>query len=102
MNKSIHEHSRRAHDENKSGLYSERQRAILEVFRRRREPLSDRAIMRELGFVDPNKVRPSITTLVELRVLFEVGQTLDTETNKTVRLCWTVEKKDDRQLDLFS
>lgn len=101
MKTDVHENSRKAYREGRLDLLPERQRAILELFRRRKAPSTDREVMRLLGFVDPNKVRPSITFLVDAGILFEVGTTRDDETGKTVRCCSLARPKDSAQTELF-
>ena len=47
--------------------------------------LTDRTIMRLLGFADPNSVRPRITELLKAGLLVEGGKIKDSTTGKTVR-----------------
>jgi predicted HTH transcriptional regulator len=49
------------------------------------QPVTDRQIMRHLGFTDPNTTRPRVTELIKLGYLVEVSNTKDKTTNKTVR-----------------
>ena len=86
----MHENSLKAHEEELPKL-SARAGLILSFVAR--SPLSvatahgltDRAIMRLLGFTDPNTVRPRITELVKLGLLEECGKVKDSTTGKTVR-----------------
>ena len=48
-------------------------------------PLTDREIMRGLGYTDPNAVRPRITELVKAAKLIERDNKRDMETGRTVR-----------------
>lgn len=80
--RSTHPNSLAAH---RSNRYGERCRAILEAVKRD-GPGTDRDIMRRLNRVDPNSVRPRITTLVEVGALEQVGEVVDPETHKTVRV----------------
>jgi hypothetical protein len=65
----------------------EREAAVLKTFCESPAPLTDREVMRRLGFTDPNAVRPRCTDLVERGLLEECGTTQDPQTGKSVRLC---------------
>jgi hypothetical protein len=67
------------------GKLTGRAKAVFD-FVRDHGPVSDRAVMVGLGFVDPNCVRPAITHLVQAGRLAEVGSTNDPATNRHVRL----------------
>jgi len=55
----------------------EREKIVLDVFMRTGKPLHDRNVMWYLGEVDPNRVRPRITKLIEKRLLVECGKGVD-------------------------
>lgn len=65
----------------------ERAAAVLKVYAEASTPLTDREVMRRMGFTDPNQVRPRTTELVEEGLLEECGTAIDKHTQKTVRLC---------------
>lgn len=69
------------------------------------EGVTDRQVMKALGYTDPNKVRPGITELIKSGVVEECGEVYDAETLKTVRLVRLkragVEKKPQPQMGLF-
>lgn len=47
---------------------------------------TDRQIMARMGMTEPNMVRPSITALVQMGLLTEIGNTKCSITSKRVRL----------------
>lgn len=49
------------------------------------QPVTDRQIMRHLGFSDPNTTRPRVTELINMGYVIHVSDTKDKTTNKTVR-----------------
>lgn len=59
---------------------------IIGALMRERRAMTDREIMRYLGFSDPNAVRPRITELIAKKELREVGSKLDRSTMRTVRI----------------
>jgi hypothetical protein len=63
----------------------QRQRQILDVLTRERKAMTDREIMRYLGFTDPNMVRPRITELLAAGTIREAGNKFDSGTLRTVR-----------------
>ncbi len=65
----------------------DRAQAVLRVYVEATHPMTDREVMRRMGFTDPNQVRPRTTELVEGGLLEECGTTIDKETGKPVRLC---------------
>lgn len=65
----------------------ERSSAVLRVYVEASTPLSDREVMRRLGSNDPNYVRPRATGLIDDGLLEECGNTVDSDTGRTVRLC---------------
>jgi hypothetical protein len=73
-------------EERREGRLSRRADEVLAIYRAARRPLRDRQVMERLGYVDPNKVRPSITTLIDKGILREVASVTDPVTNKTVRV----------------
>jgi len=85
MKHNMHENSLAAYEQ-EHGHLSARAFAILELLRMRDVPLTDRQIMRELGFFEPNAVRPRITELILARLLVETGKVQCGVTNKMVRL----------------
>jgi hypothetical protein len=87
MKKNVHRNSSAAfHQEQDAGRLSRRNAEILKVVSTSVSELSDREVMRELGYTDPNKVRPGITTMIKCGVLCEVGTKVDSESRKRVRL----------------
>lgn len=65
---------------------SERNAKLLSVLDASIFPMTDREVMRALGWTDPNMVRPGITKLTQVGVLAEVGQIKCEITGRTVRL----------------
>jgi predicted HTH transcriptional regulator len=83
---SAHAHSIIARDEGQEdGSFSSRERTILDCIAGQGSG-TDRQIMRRLGFIEPNSVRPRISELIEAGQLLEVGSTKDSVTGKTVRI----------------
>lgn len=80
-----HENSRACLDEMADAL-SARGRAVHAVLCRSAFPVTDRQVMRALGFVEPNAVRPRITELIAEGWAEEVGAMKCRETGKSVRL----------------
>ncbi len=95
----IHSNSAVAHNK-ASDTRSRRKTQILGVYQAAKQPLTDRQVMERLGFVDPNKVRPVITKLIDTRVLKEVGGTTCLVTGHRCRLVAPVSYKE-RQRKLF-
>ncbi|HEY6343631.1 MAG TPA: hypothetical protein VIY49_19215 [Bryobacteraceae bacterium] len=82
----MHENSLLAYYAEADNL-SGRRAAVVAVYRKAAKSLRDREVMRALGFVDPNKVRPSITTLIHKGILHEeIRSAKDPDTERTVRL----------------
>ena len=84
----MHENSLRALREAlDSGAFNAREKQILLVYQRRPEkPFTDRDVMDELGYHDPNMVRPRITELVDKGWLSECDEgRVDRATGKLVR-----------------
>ena len=85
----MHEHSLAAYDEEGPRL-SHRQDEILTLMKRQAMPLTARQILRAHGrwtgrpSEDMNTVRPRITELVKLRLLYQAGKVRDIVTGKTV------------------
>jgi DNA-binding Lrp family transcriptional regulator len=80
----IHDHSRKAYHEEGAKL-SKRARQVLDYLEL--HPRStDREIMRGLGFVEPNSVRPRVTELIDAGALVEVAAKQCPYTLKTVRI----------------
>ncbi len=84
---------------NKSVKRLEAYRAILDVYSRGGS-FTDRQIMKELGKVDPNAVRPRITELLTMGELIEFGKTKDEYSGKTVRVVKR-SRPDAVQMELF-
>ncbi len=63
-----------------------RREKVLDVYRKSSRPLTDREVMSDLGYTDPNMARPRITELIDMGYLREAGSVKDTLTKKTVRL----------------
>ena len=82
----IHPHSREAYQELDLG---KRQRLIIEIYKERSCPLTDRQVLSWIfgvSYSDMNKVRPRITELIDKGVLEEKGKTTCAITGRTVRL----------------
>jgi hypothetical protein len=77
----------KAHNEERRAL-SKRENAILLLLRSRNTPMTDREIVRSLGFSDMNAVRPRVTELVTKGYVREVGSVRCEITGKTVRRVW--------------
>jgi hypothetical protein len=71
---------------------------IVKLCQQEARPLTDREIMKGLGFCDLNSVRPRISELIDFKILYESGSTRDSDTGKTVRL---VRVSGGQQLELF-
>jgi DNA-binding Lrp family transcriptional regulator len=66
---------------------------VMEAFRLKDFPRTDREISRLLGYADMNAVRPRITELIEEGILIEAGKVKDPLTNRTVRVSIVCEAK---------
>lgn len=99
----MHKNSIRAHTEQKDA--GKRTRLIVEVLNciqdrpRWNGGLTDREIMKRLGFTDMNAVRPRITELIDRGIVEECGDVKDSVTGMTVRLVRL--KKTQPQGELF-
>lgn len=49
-------------------------------------PATDREVMRGLGFVEPNAVRPRISELIDARLVVECGERVCATTGQRVRV----------------
>jgi hypothetical protein len=56
-------------------------------------PRTDREIMSDLGYIEPNCVRPRVTELIRDGLLCESGERVCEVTGKTVRVVDVVKKK---------
>lgn len=72
---------------------STRSSRILDVYRRYHRPLMDREIMDELGFKEPNAVRPRITEHIHHGRLIQTGKAKSSLTGKMVRLVTIPERR---------
>ena len=76
------------HKNSKEGLSItpriDRKVLILSVYRQTGQSMTDRQIMRILGYSEPNMVRPRITELIREGKLVEVGKII--KNGRTVRL----------------
>jgi len=77
---------------------NEREGMILSVLEDTQGPMTDRQIMENLGFNDPNKVRPRITDLIKKGILLECASIRDFRSRKYVR---TTRIKQLKQAELF-
>ncbi len=86
--KMIHQNSLSAHaEERDAGRLSKRATEIINAFKADLEELwTDRQVMRHLGFMEPNAVRPRITELIKCGKLEECGSMRDPQTGKRVRV----------------
>jgi hypothetical protein len=71
-----------------------REKMILTVMRSKNVPLTDRQIMVELGFQEPNSVRPRLSHLIEIGLVREVGVVKCEITGKSVRQSWSPPKQE--------
>jgi len=84
-------------------LSSECHWKVFDVFMNYKEPLTDRQVMKVLGYVDPNKVRPRISELLDFEFLLKVGNVKDVTTGLPVRQCkvnWRKFGRKEEQLTL--
>ena len=72
-------------EEKTKGNPSTYRNKIIELLINQNTPMTDRAIMRKLGVIDPNNIRPEITRLKAKGVIFEVDRVKCEVTNKMVR-----------------
>lgn len=97
----IHENSKQALYEERKSL-SDRASKIYEYVRgQSSNSFTDRQIMTNLGFTEPNQVRPRITELVERGLLYESGSAKCDVTDKTVRLVKIVSDVNKQQMEMF-
>lgn len=82
----MHPNSLEAYHEEQVPTFQTREAKILELFKSVRVPMTDRCVMRHLGFSDPNNVRPRITELIDQGYLQETGRIVDSASGKKVRL----------------
>lgn len=80
----MHENSLAAYREEEANLTGRALRVYEWI--ERNGCVTDREVMRGLGFTDPNAVRPRITELIDAGRLEEVGSRRDGQTGKTVRI----------------
>jgi len=81
---------------------NQREKDVLSIYQQNHPtPISDRYVMNALGFSDPNKVRPRITSLRDKKYIVEVGKMRDEETGQNVRHCRLIQQDGD-QLELFA
>lgn len=95
----LHPHSLETYHE-EAPVLGARASMILDLFRSDGD-MTDRDVMRRLGYHDPNTCRPRITELVKAGLLKEVGEEKDPLTGKTVRVCAIAERNEAEQLGLF-
>lgn len=60
---------------------------ILGIFDEADGPLTDREVMKALGYTERNATAPDITGLIDAGLLIEVGKKFDEETEREVRAC---------------
>ena len=94
----LHPHSLETYRE-EAPVLGARASMILNLFRHY-GAMTDREVMRRLGYHDPNTTRPRVTELIQAGVLREVGQTIDSASGKAVRVCAIVTNEPE-QLPLF-
>jgi hypothetical protein len=98
----MHDNSLRAYEEEKDAL-GNRAKEILKYLEGTPRPQSDRDIRTAMGFTDMNHVRPRLTELIRVGLVFEVGRHRCAVTGKTVRI--VLHRKfvepNKRQLELF-
>lgn len=80
----MHTNSIAAYNEESAKL-SNRASEIL-TFLKRHGPSTDRQIKVFLNYPDMNCVRPRITELIDAKLVHEIGSTIDTTTEKNVRI----------------
>tara|TARA_B100000519_G_C13891857_1_gene273258 strand:- start:72 stop:338 length:267 start_codon:yes stop_codon:yes gene_type:complete len=81
----IHNNSIRTYYEDKTKI-GKRAKAIYEFFCKTDGMFTDREVQKMMGFPERNMVQPRITELIQKGMLFEVGATKCSITNKKVRL----------------
>ena len=79
----MHENSLLAYEIEKHKLTGRRANVFAFIYQYGK--LTDRQVMNGMGFADMNSVRPRITELINLGLLFESGSVTCPTTNKTVR-----------------
>jgi hypothetical protein len=84
MKRAMHENSLAAFEEI-TDERSDRANAIYELLANMARPMTDREIMKRLGFVERNAVAPRITELIEGHWLVEGGDITCPVTGKRVR-----------------
>lgn len=95
----MHAHSLEGHREEQP-TFAPRLSAILAVYAQHGR-LTDRDVMRRLGYTDPNSVRPRVTEAIKAGLLEEIGLTEDRVTGKTVRVCAIAAPRAAEQLALL-
>lgn len=83
--RSMHANSLAAFYQGQTDLFNKREVEILKAFRNK-GPMTDREVMFELCFEDPNAVRPRISDLIDDGVLVQIGDKPDPITGRTVRI----------------
>lgn len=85
MKTDMHENSLAAYAEELPKL-SKRAGEIFEYLKDWKLPITDRQVMEQMGFSEPNAVRPRITELIKIGLVEEVGCVKCHRTGKKVRL----------------
>ena len=96
----MHENSLSAYREEVAKL-ERRERMIYDHLLTSDLKLTDREIMSDLSFSEPNSVRPRITALIAKGLVREVGTTRCTVTGKRVRAVEAVKPGEVQQLALL-
>lgn len=78
-----------------------RHEVILRAYCFSRNGLTDREVLKKIGFTDMNSVRPRITELIQDGQLKDVGKTKDFVTSKMVRVCRLMKPEENVQPELF-
>ena len=81
---------------------SARETEVLEIYRRATAPLTDRQVAKALRRADLNYVRPTITRLLQRRLLEPRESIVDPETSRSVRTVRIIPRlADSSQGELF-
>jgi hypothetical protein len=80
----VHANSVKVYREDTAKI-SKRASEVLRLLKVSGVALTDREVMKSLGFTDPNSVRPRITELIDAGLIKEAGTTTDELTGKKVR-----------------
>jgi hypothetical protein len=78
-------------EEKESGKLDTRRNEVYSLLKKLNKPLTSREIMVELGYNEPNNVKPRITELKKANIISEYDKVKCKYTKKTVTR-WTIKK----------